>query len=248
MRIQKRYLWLVALALFLLGADQPNETPNSNAKSRLQQLQSFIGQWRGVGQLRPGSTEDFWKENSEWKWSFGEEGAALGLEAANGKYFQAGKLHAGEKAGEYVLTLIADKTELKFQGLLDEDGVLTVNLNEPPKDYAGPTSVSFRQVANGDRLLVNLHRSLPNDQMISMGAIGYTRVGSNFGKGRLQVECIITGGKAAIPVVYMDKTYYVCCGGCRDYFYEDPKRALAEYDARKAKEKKEKEEQEDKEK
>ncbi len=36
------------------------------------------------------------------------------------------------------------------------------------------------------------------------------------------------------------KTYYVCCGGCRDLFNEDPETVLAEYRGEKTREKAEK--------
>ncbi|MFT5525960.1 MAG: YHS domain-containing protein [Pirellulaceae bacterium] len=238
MHIRYRFLWFMALPLLLLGADHANKAPQS--KEQLQQLQEFVGQWRGVGQLRRGSTQGAWQEKSEWKWSFGKEETALVFESEDGKYFQAGKLRAGDKANEYSLTVTtADEKEVEYNGKLGEDGALTLTLDQPPKDYTGPTSVAIRQFAKGARLVVQLHKSSPTGRAISMGTIGYTKIGSNFGKGLSYVECVVTGGKGTIPVVYMGKTYYVCCGGCRDYFNDDPKLALEEYYERKAEEKKE---------
>ncbi len=235
MKNRTQIIGLVALCLLLAGADQA-ELPD--AKSQLQQLQAFIGEWRGVGQLRRGSSKGAWQEKSEWKWSFGKEKVALVFEAKDGKHFQAGSLQTRDNANEYKLTLTTNTQQsLEFHGRLDDEGMLTVDLDMPPKNYEGPTSVSFRQVANGDRLVVQLHKTAPTGRKISMGMIGYTKIGSNFGKGISYVECIVTGGKATIPVIYMGKTYYVCCGGCKDYFDDDPKRAVDEYYERKAEEK-----------
>jgi YHS domain-containing protein len=40
-----------------------------------------------------------------------------------------------------------------------------------------------------------------------------------------------------IEVEYEGKTYFVCCGGCKDLFEEDPAGVLADYRERKAAEK-----------
>jgi YHS domain-containing protein len=242
MRIRYQLLCLAVLPLLLLGADKTDDTPQ--AKVQLQQLQTYVGQWRGVGQLRRGSTQGAWQEKSEWKWSFGKNETALVFEAKDGKHFQAGKLQAGEKASEYLLTLTTvDDKKIDYGGQLDENGALTMKASEPPEGYTGPTSLAFRQFAKGDRLVVQLYKSSSTGRMISMGTIGYTKIGSNFGKGLTYVECIVTGGKGTIPVTYMGKTYYVCCGGCRDYFNDDPKQAIAEYHERKAEEKAEQEQE-----
>ena len=65
-----------------------------------------------------------------------------------------------------------------------------------------------------------------------MSEVGYTRRGSDFGKRANFVECIVSGGKGTIPVVFEGKKYYVCCGGCRDYFRDNPEEVLREYHQR----------------
>ena len=61
------------------------------------------------------------------------------------------------------------------------------------------------------------------------------RVGSGFGQGVAQRECVVTGGIGNITVSYQGQTYYVCCTGCKDLFEEDPAGVLAEYKERVAK-------------
>ena len=35
-----------------------------------------------------------------------------------------------------------------------------------------------------------------------------------------------------MPVEHMGKTYYVCCGGCRDEFRENPEKYIKEFEAK----------------
>ena len=37
--------------------------------------------------------------------------------------------------------------------------------------------------------------------------------------------------------MYMGKTYYVCCGGCKDAFNDDPAKYVKEFEERKKKDK-----------
>jgi hypothetical protein len=91
--------------------------------------------------------------------------------------------------------------------------------------------MTLRQVAGGDRLLMLLERPAAGggEQFVRMAEIGSTRQGSRFGQatggGR---ECVVTGGLGTIAVTHNGQTYYVCCTGCRDYFNENPEKALAE--------------------
>jgi YHS domain-containing protein len=67
--------------------------------------------------------------------------------------------------------------------------------------------------------------------------VGVTKEGEPFaGAGDAQPECIVSGGKGTIKVVHKDKTYYVCCSGCRSAFRDDPEKYIKEYEDKKAKE------------
>ena len=98
-----------------------------------------------------------------------------------------------------------------------------------------PARIALRFVAGGDRLLVLYERKgSVGDQLVRLAEVGYTRKGSDFGKGSTGPECIVTGGLGTIEVSYDGQTYYVCCTGCRDYFNDNPVEAIADYKARKA--------------
>ena len=58
--------------------------------------------------------------------------------------------------------------------------------------------------------------------------VGATKEGEPFAAGPKGVECIVSGGKGTIAVTHKGVTYYVCCGGCRDAFKDDPEKYLAE--------------------
>jgi len=117
---------------------------------------------------------------------------------------------------------------------LNEDGRLILVAKDAPESL--PARVSFRQVAGGDRLIVLYERRSGTNRYLRMAEVGYTRTGSNFGRGTNFVECVVTGGVGTIQVRYQNQTYYVCCTGCKDYFDADPAGVLAEYRERKAEE------------
>src|SRR5262249_24282209 len=65
--------------------------------------------------------------------------------------------------------------------------------------------------------------------------VGATKEGVPFASGDVKPECVVSGGRGTIPVTHKGKTSYVCCGGCRDAFKDDPEKFIKEFEARKAK-------------
>jgi hypothetical protein len=63
--------------------------------------------------------------------------------------------------------------------------------------------------------------------------VGATREGVAFAGGDNKPECVVSGGLGTLAVVYMGKTYYVCCSGCRDEFRENPEKYIKEQEAKK---------------
>ena len=207
----------------------------ADAKRSLQAAQHLIGSWRGVGQVRRGSTAGSWQEDAQWAWQFERGSAALVFEAPQGKYFASGRLLPGKEDGTYLLEArrTAEAKPLRYVGTMEDDGPLVLTAEGDPGD--APARLTFRTVAGGDRLMVLLERRLGNtDRYLRLAEIGYTRQGSKFGQGGMAKECVVTGGAGTIAVTHNGQTYYVCCTGCRDYFYADPQGVLAEYQAKKA--------------
>jgi YHS domain-containing protein len=207
------------------------------AKAKLAPLQDFVGEWKGMGQRERGKSEGGWIEKSSWAWKFGDDSAAIAFESGDAKYLADGALRPTKNDGEYELTIHApdEKLSAKYVGKL-ADGKLVLETDKPVEGL--PVRISLRLLAEGKRLVALYEvKSKSSDRYVRLAEVGYTRVGSGFGAGSQGPECLITGGFGSMQVMYEGKTYFVCCTGCKDYFDEDPKRAVEEYLARKEKEK-----------
>ncbi len=232
-----------ALTICLLLAADPAATPQTAAsdKQALAAVQSYVGQWRGVGQPKRGSSQGAWTEEAQWSWHFHQGRAELVAQLDGDKFFRALHLRPAATSGEFQLTAIpadlqADPAEApQFRGKL-ADGVLVLAATAPQADL--PARISIRLVAGGDRMLVLYEKQLGTGAYARLAEVGSTRQGSDFAKSAASgPECIVTGGLGTIAVMFEGKKYYVCCTGCREYFDEDPARAVAEYRERKAAEK-----------
>ncbi|HEV7223069.1 MAG TPA: hypothetical protein VGN42_10245 [Pirellulales bacterium] len=242
-----RHLAMVISAGLLLGAagaDLKDSERISSDKQALAPLQVYVGGWKGVGQLRRGSSQGAWTEKAEWAWKFDDGRAALVFQSPESKYYVSGRLLAGEKPGSFELRAVRTdgKTEDRFAGAVDdrEQLVLVAQREAAPAAAAAdlPDRLSIRTVADGDRLLILYERRIAaTDRYTRLAEVGSTRQGSSFAKGSSQPECVVTGGLGTIEVQYQGKKYLVCCTGCRDLFNDDPAAVLAEYRERKAKEK-----------
>lgn len=231
-------LILVLVAVLLLGADGPDAAARRNAdKEALAELQVFVGAWRGAGQPRRGSTEGAWVEKGDWAWKFTADSAALQWISRDAKYAGSAVLRPGSQAGEFQLTVqsTAEGEPFVYEGRLQKDGPLVLTAAKPPAGQ--PERITLRTVARGDRLVTLYERrSTIGEGFTRLAEVGYTRQGSQFGKGTTGPECVVTGGFGSMTVTHEGKTYYVCCTGCRDIFQMDPAGVLAEYRARKKKE------------
>ena len=223
----------VLLPALMLAADQPAE--QISGKQALSKLQDYVGSWRGVGQVRRGSTKGAWSESSDWAWKFTGDTASLTFKVDDAKYYATGTLRAVDGEAAYELVAETEDSKVKYVGQINEAGVLVLLAGDAPS--GNPAKISIRQVADGKRMLMLFERRVGDDRYLRMAEVGYTRKGSNFGKGTNYIECVVTGGVGTMPVTFEGKTYYVCCTGCRDYFNDDPAAVLAEYRERKAEEK-----------
>lgn len=226
----------------LLAAAAAVFAPDSRdaAKAKLSPLQDFVGDWKGAGQRERGKSEGGWIEKSSWAWKFKDGEASIAFESTDAKFLASGAITPTKTAGEYQLTITGPdgKSTCTYVGKLAEER-LVLDAEKPVEGL--PARISLRLLAAGKRLVALYEaKSATSDRYVRLAEVGYTRVGSGFGQGSQGPECLITGGFGSMQVTYEGKTYYVCCTGCKDYFDEDPKRAVEEYLARKEKEKAEK--------
>ncbi|HTN75294.1 MAG TPA: TRASH domain-containing protein [Pirellulaceae bacterium] len=235
-------LSVALLVIAVLGLTKPaysaDDAAREAAKAKLAPLQNFVGEWKGVGQRERGKNEGAWIEKSAWAWKFQGDAAAISFSASDAKFLTGGAITPTKNDGEYQLTVTGPdgKTSAVYTGKLEESK-LVLECAEPAAGL--PVRISLRLVAEGKRLVALYEaKSTASDRLVRLAEVGYTRVGSNFGQGSQGPECVITGGLGTITVTHAGKTYYVCCTGCKDYFDENPQRAIDEYLARKEEEKK----------
>jgi hypothetical protein len=221
---------MLASMLFLTHADAGSKTA---AKEALQALQDYIGPWKGNGTSEKDKSE-IWKENAMWSWRFKEKDVYLSLEVKDSKLFKNGEMRFLPNKEKYQLTMVGkDGKKQLYEGELKR-GYLTLESRDA--DSKSTDQIKMNIAGDGIRLIMTLStkpegRTLFNKQF----QVSYTKEGESFGKTAKKNECVVTGGLGTIAVSYMGQTYYVCCGGCRDAFNDNPAQIIKEYLARKKK-------------
>ena len=130
----------LALAAQTLAADDTKSADNEKAraqikedKSALQAIQKYVGGWRGVGLIDRTRNDGAWGENAQWAWSFDGGRAAIVFDAADGKYYKAGRILPAGKQDVFTFTGTTPdgKTTETFTGKL-ADGQLVFDADKPP--------------------------------------------------------------------------------------------------------------------
>lgn len=207
------------------------ETPAQKAKRVLQEeAGEFIGMWKGEGK---DGDKNFWKEEADWGWKFKEGDAWIAFKVDGNKALADGTLRYDSKAKQFTLTTKnAEGKELVYTGKFNSRRELLLEATEPTsKDYH---KLKLYTVANGARMILKDEvkeggKGLPSVAFES----ALTKEGESFAGGKKKNECIVTGGLGTIAVSFGGKTYFVCCSGCRDEFNADPKKYVAEFEAKK---------------
>lgn len=228
----------MALTPAALAAEPPSKDDDIKT---LAEWQTYVGGWRGAGQVERGSVKGAWAEKADWAWKFRPGHASLEFLATDAKHIATGEISAAKEPGQFELSaqIVGVKEPAKFVGRKNDQGQFVFDRVGQPADN-NPSDViariTFRQVAEGNRLLVLYERQASGENRYSRVAeVGYTRQGIQFAAGSTGPECVVTGGRGTIPVSFQGQTYYVCCTGCKDLFEADPAGVLAEYKAKKAK-------------
>ena len=218
------------------GDDTPaKRTP----KEALQAFNDLIGSWRGTGQPQQGTKEErdknFWTETIAWEWQFKDKDAWLKAKFDKSKYFDGGELRYLPDADRYQLTLrTLNKETLVFEGPL-KDKRLTLERTDDAKKETQRLVVSL---LHANRYLYR-YEVRTGDQTLftALYQVGATKEGVPFAEGDGKPVCIVSGGLGTMAVMYKGQTYYVCCGGCRDAFKDDPEGYIKDFEAKKAKKK-----------
>lgn len=241
-RMRVHWLKIAILATALLGSNSAelpaaDLSPLERDKLALASLQAYVGAWRGTGLPKRGSSQGAWTETSDWSWHFTGGRAALAGTFERDKYFRRLEVRPADKPGDFLLLATPTGAEenskpVRYAASIADDALVAVAEDSEPDQ---PARITIRLVAGGDRMTVLFERRLGAESFGRLAEVGATRKGSDFAKrAGSGPECVVTGGLGTIAVEHAGKTYFVCCGGCKDLFDEDPAKVLAEYRERKA--------------
>jgi hypothetical protein len=236
-----RYLPLLLLPFLVLAAPiSGDEAPKQTSRTALQPFNDLIGSWRGTGEPSQGTREEkqrnFWQETIRWEWHIKGDDAWLKLDLEKGKYFTSGELRALPQPNSYrlILKTVGGETQA-FDGTLKEKRLTLERLDEKTKT----TQRLVISLLHSNRYLLR-YETKGADQFAytPVWMVGATKEGVAFAGGDDKPECVVSGGLGTMPVMYKGKTYYVCCGGCRDAFRDEPEKYIREYEERQAAKKK----------
>lgn len=222
---------LLAWAAVLPAEEPPTRSP----KQALQAFHDLIGSWRCTGSPE-GTLQQkqagFWTESMTWGWKFAKDDAWLVVAFEPGKHFTAGELRYLPRHDHFQLTLqTSGKESLVFTGPLTGRRLVLDRSDER-------TQTTHRLVfhlLHANRIVYSYEtRPAQRPTFTRLYQVGATKEGVAFASGDGRPECIVSGGLGTMPVTYQGKTYYVCCGGCRDAFLDEPEKFIREYEARKA--------------
>ncbi len=202
----------------------------------LELFNGLIGDWRGVAQPRRNSTKDAWTEKANWSWDF-KHGPALAYTITGGKQLQSAVLTYLPEEQKYQLVgTFANKTERTYRGDRLENKLV---LETAAGDSSEVHRLTVTELNSKRTLLLLEKRPAEGERYTRVLEVGYTREGTSLAiEGAGEPECIVSGGKGTMSLVYKGNTYWFCCTGCREAFDEDPEYYIAEA-VKKAAEKKE---------
>jgi YHS domain-containing protein len=229
MRLKTALTFAFFLVSSLFAAPLPGEQYGS-AKEALQELQEYIGGWKGNGTSESDKTA-IWKENMAWNWRFKGDDSWLELAVKDSKFYKAGTLKylTDKKLFQLELTDKADKG-LVFEGKLNKKYLTLERVDPATKETQ---QLKLNTASDGDRLVITYALMAANRKVFSKEwQIGMTREGVTLAGGKKGPECVVTGGAGTIMVSYKGATYYVCCSGCRDAFNANPEKIIREHEAR----------------
>jgi len=222
----------LALGVLLLASAGPFVVSQSrSSRDALAALGGLVGTWNGTG-IPTGSREEqrtgFWTETLTCEWQFKGGDAWLKLAFAKGKHFTSGEIRHVAGASPFRVTLkTTDKKDLTFDGTIKEK-VLTVLRHDKDAKEEQRLVVTLLH----DNRILYRYDVKPDGRGLfyKRYQVGANKEGVAFATGDGKPECIVSGGLGTMPVSYMGKTYYVCCGGCRDEFRDNAKKYVDEYE------------------
>lgn len=235
----------IVLAVALLGGQESSapqdagktadkktaaKAPRLTPREALARFNVLVGEWRGIGQPKRGSSRGAWSEKSQWQWDFSKkEQPVLRLVSDKGQLVRQLWLGYDTRRGEYTLKVkFKDlKTPQLFRAIADPRRLVFVQAESTDKTERRRVKLT---VLSEKRVTLVVERGVTAFRRVA--EVGYTRKGTSIvTRGSGKPECVVTGGAGTIRVTYKGKTWYVCCSGCKQAFEDAPETILAEYRA-----------------
>ena len=199
---------------------------------RLKPFNSMIGEWKGVGQPKRGSSRGAWTEAVTCEWVFGDQQSTINFLASGGKQFSRLVLSWNQDHGQLQLKELTDGSERVYLGDMPDSWPGRVVLNTVADADGITYRCTIQQLSEIRATLLFEVQSSPTGSFRRVTGIGYTRSGEKLAEaGGNQRKCIVTGGLGTIAVSHEGKTYYVCCQGCVQAFNDAPDEIIADYQA-----------------
>lgn len=217
-----RFLTVASFVVLLaLNANfaQSAETPKEKEAilTALQAFNDFIGEWSGKGEAKTGKSE-FWDETMSWNWKFNKDAAPnLTVKFKNNKQFSYAEVKFLPDKKVYQLIVPGKDKEQVFEGKIVRRVLEMTRSDDVSKDRYTIRMSSTNEGAlfNFEYLVQTAGKGIDK----SLFVVRSKKEGVSISGGKKN-ECVVSGGVGTMPVSYNGKTYYVCCGGCRDAFNE----------------------------
>ncbi len=232
--------FLLGLIGLVVPAPAADSTDKAASKEALQELQDFIGGWKGNGgpdKPRPSPRDPVWSENVSWSWRFKGDDAWLTMTVKDGKIFKSGEMrYLPDKKLYQLTTTDKDGKKAVFEGQIKSE-TLTLTHVDPATKVT--RQIQMNTAAEGVRFIYRVaHKDKGSTIWKKDYVVACTKEGESLGKAEKKNICVVSGGVGTMPISYKGETYYVCCSGCAEAFKETPEKYIAEYKAKKAGKKK----------
>ena len=202
----------------------------SAGREKLKPLNSLIGDWRGVGQLKRGSRRGAWTEKATCVWDFAAESPAVVISSDGGMQYQQLRLRWDDANAKLLLEQKTEAGVRKYYGDMPTAKLekLVLLTDQDADDVT--LRCTIQQLTDIRATILLEKRTSAEGTFRRIAEVGYTRSGARLAiAGGNQRKCIVTGGLGTIPVTHNGKTYYVCCQGCVQAFQDSPDDIVAEY-------------------
>jgi hypothetical protein len=227
-------LLAVGLVCFLAApAPAAKKDSSSKVKKALQELNDYIGAWKGNGSIARNQRET-WKESVDWSWRFKKNDAWLKFTVKGGRYLKGGELRYLPRKEHYQLTaLTKDDKKVVYEGKLKKGRLILERLDPKTRETQ---QLKMNMAGGGIRFVYTFSHKPANRTLYTFDyQVAFTKKGESFGAKEKKIECVVSGGLGTIPVTYKGVTYYVCCSGCKEAFQEEPEKYIKEYEQKKRK-------------